>query len=652
MSRGQTSVELLVISVVALVILGALVGFTAEQLRLVQEQKAVKQVELGLQKIANAVNSVYTQGSGAVRTVLVSWPDGVDANRTRVSGHSLSTFVYSRSVYADTIPLVVGSLPTSSGTFLIPVKAFDGFVAVGDISLHAVPSFIFSSLNRDENAQHTFSIVNSGSDADVTFSLDWNHSLVDVNLSTFSSSLSGGSSVDVNVDVNAGSDAVGTYAGFIHVSGVFSSKTESLVLPLSVSVGLENNSPFVAYPDTVSISTYLSDSNTTSIQLCNTSNVALQSVSFTPSTGNAGDWVQGISPIATLDALSCTSVSITVAPSVDAGLGTYEGSIHISDGEGANTMSLPLSVTVQGMSGIFSWDWSTAVKSPTLISDFSLTNTGNVPVQIDKIKLRNWLDCDTDDSNLTSVRLNGNTVFSGVAKDGNWLDVADFNLPILTTWTNNTISFSGDVVDENETFIADVQFDDGSVYTSAIYTDECTDSVAPGPISDLTVSMGSQAGQVVLGFTFPGDDGSDGTISELEIRTSPTLITLSEFQNAESISYEGDIQPGGTYGTLTIDGMDPGIVTYFLVRAVDEVSNRAVSQIKPGKPFNNYSYSAGDFNFTNMVHSDKTTAALTGGDVNAFTVFAVALSPSAASHSLRFFIQEDLNLSNGWATQL
>ncbi|MFH0970138.1 MAG: hypothetical protein V1776_01620 [Candidatus Diapherotrites archaeon] len=651
--RGQTSVELLVITAVSLVILGALVGFTAEQLRIVQEQKSVKQAENSLQKIVDAANAVYAQGSGSSRSIAIVWPEGIDANQTIIEEKTIRTVVFSRAMYATAIPSLVGSLPTYPGYHILRVKAFDGFVAIGDVSLVASPSVLFAPLNQDENATHGIVITNAGGDATVTFSLDWNHSLVDVNISSSTDIIPEGEQYDLNVIFSSSNTAVGSYKGKLIIQGVFSGKTETLTVPITAAVAVGSNSDLVSYPSSLSLSTFYSDTNATTFQLCNVGMIPLSAITFTSSSGDAGDWVQGIDTISSIPPLDCTLVTVNVTPNTGLSVGTYTGSLFVSDYDGVNTLVVPITVNVNGMSGIFNWDWGTATKISTLISGYTLQNVGNVPIQLSKIKMRNWDGCDSADSTITQMQLNGNTVFSGIAFDGNWMDLVNVNLPVLTQWTSNSVTFSGNVNDESESFIADVLFSDGTVYTTARYGGSCLDTTAPGKVNDLLVSMGSVPKEVVLTFTYPGDDGMLGSVSSAILKYSPQPISDdTKFDAATSVTFNPPYENGGTEGSLSIIGYDVGLPAYFALKFVDENGNMGpLSNVdgSGGKPWNRFNYSNGDFDFTNMVYSDK-SALVT--DVNEFMITAIALDAFDPTPTMGIRIVEDNNANNGWIAYL
>lgn len=648
--RGQTSVEMLVIMAIGVVILSTFVGFASQQLQLVQEQKAVKTAEVSLQRIVDAANDVYAQGKGATRNVEITWPDGIDSNYTSISDKTILVKVYGRFIYATTLPTVVGSLPTSSGYHILRIRAFDGFVTIGDVSLAATPSSVFSPMNRDENSGHTIVFHNAGADANLVFTTDWNYDDIDVNINHASGSIASGSNYSLDVNFSAGPMATGSYTGKLRVQGTFANKVETLIVPLTAAVSLNNQTDLTVYPSSVDISTYQSDTNSTQIQVCNTSGVALKNISFIPSSGDAGDWVQGISSIDEIAALSCTPVDLIVTPSTSTAIGSYSGSLYLTDFSGENTFVLPIDVTVSGMNGIFLWDWSTAVKSINGITDFTLNNLGTVPIGIDQILISDWWTCDSQDSNLTIMKLNNATVFSGSSVDGNWIDVTDFNIPVLSSVSNNLLNFGGIISDENESFTAQVNFTDGTTYVSSPYGNNCIDTTPPATVNDLVATSGPDAQSVLLSFTYPGDDGNTGIVRSVDLRysTSSTLNGESSFASANSYPYTGPFELGGTPGQILVSDLNVGYKYYFAMKFYDKNGNASGLSNNPvARPWNLFKYSLNDFNFANMPYS---VALVSTGDVNEFKMENVRVD-AGTPNNVVIRIVSDSNRAHGWTSQ-
>ncbi len=577
---AQASIEMLAVFAVALIILLVLVDFTTQQFVSVQKQRAVTTAESALKTIVAAVNEVYGQGPGASKQLVVLWPEGLDANQSVISNRTIKIRVFDTDVSASAVPLITGSLPTSAGNQFLRIKAFDGFVGIGDVSLGASPSSLFVNMSRDSNQTQRIVFSNaSSSAATLSFTLDWNHSLVDVNLSSTNANVASGAIYNLDFNLHADPTAVGTYAGKLNVLGVYSGKVESLFIPILVDVSVSSATLLASSPATIMIAAFPGDTNSVQVQVCNLGNAQMKTISFTPSVGNPGDWVQGINDINTLDAQTCSTVTVGVTVPSSVGVGTYNGALTLRDFSGAFVNTVPLSVQSKGMNYAFSWDWSTASKSTNAISGFGLSNTGTKPLAITSVTIRKWWACDNAHGSLTEIKVNGLVQFMGSVNDGAAADVVDFNIPVLTSYTNNRLLFSSTINDNNEAFSADVMFSDATTYYSSTFSGTCgPDLTAPDAVTNLAAFGSGSPGTVLLTFTFPGDDKLMGTATGAIFKYSSSRIDTDALFSAAANtpnSFTGPFLTGGTDGNFTVTGLASGNPYYFAVKFYDENNNVA-----------------------------------------------------------------------------
>ncbi len=657
--RAQTTIELMTILAVALVILTVLISFTAEQVNNVQKQRAIKTAELAIQTIVNASNEVYAQGPGASRYIQLAWPEGVSSTGTLVSNHGMALNVFDTQVFGETIPILTGSLPTTSGLQNIRIRSFDGFVLIGEVSFTMSPSTVLSTLSRSSTSSTRITLTNlllddaASAQAAISISTSWSHSDVNIAVSPSSGDLYGGGTFTFDVNFNSNSSAVGTYTGDATIIATYPSSVQTLVLPLQANVHVGGTAQLVAFPTSISLSTFGIDTNSTTIQLCNVGATEIKTISITPSSGTPGTW---ISPFATIDSLaaqSCQAVDVNVSVPTDT-LGTHYGSLAVSDYTGANSISIPTTISVLGMSSAFTWDWSPAVRSVNTILDFALTNTGRKPVRITHVTLHDWWNCDSAHSYWTQFRVDNNSRFSGYAADGNTVDVSDFNIPVLTSYSDNLLEFSNTINDENEPFYAVVDFSDGTQYTSSTFGSyTCPDDIIPpAPITDLVALQGPDAQSIELRFTLPGDDNYTGTPLGILYKYSPTDITTNaEFNAARTIIPVGGagIPPDymGAFSAVFTD-INIGKDFYFAAKAYDENGNYAsLSNSDMNRAWNRFSYSRGDFNAVNF---SPGSGAVTQGQaaLSQFDLNALSFSPGNAYDEIAIRIVNDTNTDNGW----
>ncbi len=654
--RGQTSVELIIVLAMSLVILSLLVSMTTDTLLNVRKSESVKTAQQSMSTLVEAINQTFASGTGTVRFVTITWPPGLDSNAASLSGNPIRVRLYDTDVIGVTIPVVEGIVGTNPGTQRVRMRANDTNVTLGSLFLSADQSSVYLPMSQDSNSTAYVRFYNlSGSSVDVVFSSNWDtNGLVDVNSSPTSATIAPEMDQVVTIQAAAGSSAIGNYTGSIQASATFGSTIETLVIPLNVEVFSTAGSLLSVYPSPITLWASAGDTNYTSIQVCNNGDSPLKTISFTPSGGNAGEWVSAMTTLSQILSSSCVDKNVFVTPPADTSIGTYAGSMLISDYTGANTQIVPLSVTVKGMANDFSWDWNTAVTSSTAISGFGLRNTGSATAIISNVTLSKWWSCDSNHSTLTAISVNGNTIFSGNSSDGNVIDVTDFNVGPGVSYANNSLTFSSPINDENEQFQALVDFNDGTEYISTVYGSGCTyDTTPPAPITSLIAFSGAEPESIVLQFTFSGDNNFTGTATSLDLRysTSSDINTDAGWANGTPITYTGSFLAGGSTGSVTLSDLNGGDNYYFAGYFSDELDNNAGhSNAAVARPWNQYQYSLNDFNITTFAHSlSSSPPAGSPGDVNGFSFHSITTSGAAsADKNIVFLVTDDANTNNSW----
>ncbi len=625
-SRAQSSVELLVILAISIILLSLLVEWSSDQLYLVKADYSVRLARQSLSTLIEGIDSAFSQGNGTIRFVTVRWPEGIDPSSTRIVGNSIFLRVYSTDIVGTAVPSIGGDLNVYAGEQRIKIAVNDSNVTLGSLSITSDVSSIYLPMVQDSNdlTHVTFTNLSSG-DANITLSVDWSHSLVGVGVSPSITVLSPFESIEADINVAAGTSAYGNYVGSIRMEADFGSTSESLSIPLNVEVFPSSSGFLSILPSSITLGVPIGDTNTTSIQLCNTGDSPLTGITFTPSTGDAGDWVEDMATISTIGGNSCTNMDVVVTAPGDVNLGIEGGSLLVSDSTGGNVDILPLSITVLGQSDSFEWDWSLASTVTDTVSGFVLRNGREEPLQITQIAIQDWWDCDTALGNLSQVEVDGNNIFLGSVGDGESADVTDFNILGGSSFSDNSLVFESDVSDEGEAFQSVVTFSDGTTYTSSTYGNGCAiDTIPPSPIADLVAWPGADPESIRLTFTFPGDNNFSGTAAGAEFKmfSQPDADDPSVYAAGTLIPFSQEISPGGTSGSLTITDLNVG-ETYFFTAVFtdDRDQNGGLSNIASGRPWNRYQFSQGDFNISQFSHSlSSDPEDGEPGDINQFLV--------------------------------
>ena len=99
------------------------------------------------------------------------------------------------------------------------------------------------------------------------------------------------------------------------------------------------------------------------------------------------------------------------------------------------------------------------------------------------------------------------------------------------------------------------------------------DTIPPGKINDLDVTVGAVPTEIILDWTAPGDDNYNGTASEYTIKYSSDLIDQSNWSIASSWEPTPIPSSSGTPENTTIQGLASSQNTYFAVMTTDEAGN-------------------------------------------------------------------------------
>ncbi|RKX25431.1 MAG: hypothetical protein DRP45_05915 [Candidatus Zixiibacteriota bacterium] len=98
------------------------------------------------------------------------------------------------------------------------------------------------------------------------------------------------------------------------------------------------------------------------------------------------------------------------------------------------------------------------------------------------------------------------------------------------------------------------------------------DATSPLVVANLNVGMPTPTSLMIV-WTAPGDDGSDGTAAQYDIRYALSSITEANWSAATQISGEPSPHIAGTPESLTVTGLVEGQMYYFALKTADEAPN-------------------------------------------------------------------------------
>ncbi len=472
MNKAQASVELLVILAVSMVLIGIILVVSNEEINTVNLTKANYDAQYTADKIAKTAEEVFSAGTGTKKQIFVSIPSGIDKTKTGITNNTVRLNINGTDIISEAKVELTGSIPTEQGGHWIWITAYEGYVLVGDVQIETDKGSVYSTIAQDATAIENIKIINNTSgNATVTVTSTWSSSEVSLSLSENSFVVGTGSSYGINLNFSSGSTAVGNYVGELVFDIDTVDGSKRIVVPLTVEVIISGGGePLMIFPDSwnLTIDAGTSDSNT--FQVCNTTDSKLTNIVFTSSSGDAGEWVDPIASIDSLEGNTCQEITVTI--NVPIGGTSDTGTVTASDGTNSDFISLDVSIAE--MADNFYFDWSTVTFNiaGTRLRNWTMGNaSSSATIVISRIIVWDWNESDQDNATLRGVRFNGNPEeWSGNAGAGEWMDNTDFSIPTSTNYTSgNRLRFNAVVNDDGEYFRITFEFLDGSTYTTPVY---------------------------------------------------------------------------------------------------------------------------------------------------------------------------------------
>ncbi len=98
------------------------------------------------------------------------------------------------------------------------------------------------------------------------------------------------------------------------------------------------------------------------------------------------------------------------------------------------------------------------------------------------------------------------------------------------------------------------------------------DTTAPANVANLAIPSRTDT-SATLTWTAPGDDGTNGTATEYDVRFSTAVITDANFSSATQAANVPVPSTGGTGETFTVTGLTANTTYHFALKTADEVPN-------------------------------------------------------------------------------
>ena len=235
MKKGQTSAEYVILLAVSIIFFLIIIIVAYGQFANMGQVKSRDISVNSLKQIAEAAKEVYLQGSGARKTVVVTFPPEVEDNSIVITNNSLHLKHAGTDI---SIPIdfpIYGNLPTEAGTYEIILVSEGNQVRVGTAEFSVTPSsitFSFCQSNSSQASAQNLTFTNlQNYSINLSLAVDWTQANITLGISNSSLHLVAYGSQIVAVSTTLGVNMTGTYSGFITTN---SSNTTTAV-PVTVT---------------------------------------------------------------------------------------------------------------------------------------------------------------------------------------------------------------------------------------------------------------------------------------------------------------------------------------------------------------------------------------------------------------------------------
>ncbi len=159
MSKGQTSIETLIIISVMLLLLSTLLFSGQKAYGVVSDKLINERAKSSLLSIEEAGNIVFTSGTNSKMYVKISLPIGISSSYITNRTIEFSTEGGKRIIINLDYP-VVGSLPTTQGDHTLLIESKGEYILINSPLFTISPSSVMADLPKDENLSQQVVIKN------------------------------------------------------------------------------------------------------------------------------------------------------------------------------------------------------------------------------------------------------------------------------------------------------------------------------------------------------------------------------------------------------------------------------------------------------------------------------------------------------------
>lgn len=350
-SRGQASVEFLVIFAVALVIFLALFTYSSTYLTAQSQDSTQKTTQYYLNTLTKAANEVYFQGVGASKRIYFNVPEGIDVNRTGINTNIAYMRLYNSDLWSKSDVNLIGTLPTTKGGHYLYLRTYPNYVLISPSIVVVNKEVLYELMAKNASYTDPISITNYSDDStNVTMELTWVNAPVSLNIDINSFGLSQTETKTVNVDINTNALASGLYFGNLRFVVDFNTFDDvNIDVPITIDVvsgyGSGTVGKIFVNPPAKTIDVYKGDTEIVTFTVCNITAGDLNNIGFTTDNYDINKFIYPVSKISKLEFNSCQYKDIAFTPSASYATGTYTGRITV-ESDDAQTATIDMNVNV------------------------------------------------------------------------------------------------------------------------------------------------------------------------------------------------------------------------------------------------------------------------------------------------------------------
>jgi hypothetical protein len=307
--KAQSGLEFLLVFMLTLGVVVILILTAQEHIVGIGGMKDENDAQNSVEDLSSAAKEVYAQGEGAKKQVYIDLPSSYEPTESFVGDNAIKL----RAKGSDYVAIqdfdVHGTLPGTSGTHWVWVVSEGNKVRIGPAMITLDPNSIYLIMNRNSSARTFFDVESLWDDSvAVTSDVRWNNPDVTMTVSDTAFVLGSGAKQTVELDFTAVIDGAGFYTGVIAYTATDGTLDEKVKIPVTVEVmSFSMAPPLTVIPSLWNETMLAGDVSKKMFTVCTNEDTSVTGVTFTPTLGPPGSWVEGDTPMGPMAPATCVN---------------------------------------------------------------------------------------------------------------------------------------------------------------------------------------------------------------------------------------------------------------------------------------------------------------------------------------------------------